>query len=136
MARLRRHLPFWFAVWLVGHTVGAVALVPLDCCAGHQAAMTADQNCHRQPTVADEHCPMRADDGEPCPMHAETQFDCVLRGACQGPIAALAAILSQHGTLAAAFELAPDVRPMPGIPLLPRNVISLRVSPDSPPPRA
>jgi hypothetical protein len=136
MAKLRRRLPFWLALWLVGHTVGAVALVPLDCCADHAVAALAEPGCHRQATAVDEHCPMRADNGNPCPMHAEPESDCVLRGGCQGPIAALAAILSQHGTLAAPFDVTPDLRSMAGIPVPAQNAITLRVTPESPPPRA
>lgn len=139
MTTIRRQLRLWVAAWLVFQSTSLLALVPLDCCAAHRPqAATAKHNCHEKTPVT--HCPMPAADGTPCPMHRVSQpaseDECVMRGACDGPAAALASLVSQPGILVDAYEMAPD-RQVRAVPIPPREhlIRGLR-SPDSPPPRA
>ena len=63
------------------------------------------------------HCPMHAADGAPCPMHQSGHHDaedkpndkCSMRGTCDGPMAALFALLSNHGVLRDSIILLPDL---------------------------
>ena len=63
---LRRHVRLWATAWLVLQAASLSAFVPRDCCAAHRPAV-AKQTCHEVAPKA--HCPMRAADGKPCPMH-------------------------------------------------------------------
>ena len=119
------------------------ALVPRDCCAAHRpAANDKEQSCHK--STAATHCPMRAADGTPCPMHRGGRNDagekptdkCSIRGTCNGPMAALFALLSNHGVLTDSFAMLPDVRASYVAAHTRENLISRLASPDPPPPRA
>lgn len=62
--------------------------------------------------------------------------DCRLTGACDGPMAALIALLSSHGILPASTATLPanEVRPVSA--LIYENLLGRFEPPDSPPPRA
>jgi hypothetical protein len=134
MAYFRRHLPSWLAVWLFVQTASAVVLVPLDCCAAHEPGPTGGAGCHEEAAAA--LCPMRAADGAPCPMHRAAEPDCQLRGTCDGPMATLGALLTQHGTFSPAFVLAPRVQPAGRAGAARERLVTRRTPPDPPPPRA
>jgi hypothetical protein len=88
---------------------------------------------------------MRGADGTPCPMHRggdsgdtrEPANPCVMRGTCDGPMAAMVALLSQCGVLANAFSMTlPDLHPRSAITHGGENPLSRLASPEPPPPRA
>ncbi len=61
---------------------------------------------------------------------------CSMRGTCDGPMAALTALLSNHGVLSDSFSMLPDLHAT-GIAAPSReNLIGRLASPDPPPPRA
>ena len=87
---------------------------------------------------------MQAADGAPCPMHESGHHDaedkpndkCSMRATCDGPVAALFALLSNYGVLRDSTILSPDV-PTGSVTLLIRENLTSRLAPpDSPPPRA
>ena len=160
MASLRRKLRVFATTWLVFQAVWVAALVPRDCCAAHRPA---ERTCHESAAAAQ--CPMRAADGTPCPMHrgrkgheqdhlvqaehhhqpvaAEhhreipvTPADCRLGGVCDGPMAALFALLSHHGILPEPTAAPPNVDIRLAAPPVHENVAGRFEPPDPPPPRA
>ena len=147
MTTIRRHLRMWATAWLVVQAGWVSALVPRDCCAAHQPATAhAKGSCHE--SAADAHCPMPSADGTPCPMHRRQSEpgehhhrstktnECALRGTCEGPMAALFALLSNPGILPESVAAIPNSgiarAPLPAR----ENIVSRRDSPDPPPPRA
>ena len=143
MASLRRHLRLSVATWLVFQAVSLSVLIPLDCCAAHRpTARTKEPGCHK--TAAATQCPVHARAGTPCPMHqsghaaaAEESSDrCSMRGTCNGPAAAMFALLSNYGVLADSFAMAPDLHTSPAALHTRENLIGRLASPDPPPPRA
>lgn len=151
MSAFRRSLRVWVTAWLVFQVASLSALVPRDCCPSHRpAADTAERKCDQ--SVAATQCPMRAPDGTPCPMHrgqsghdhgratggdhrGETN-ECSLRGTCAGPMAAVMALLQNHGILPAAVTILPDADGRTLAALARENLVSRFEPPDSPPPRA
>jgi hypothetical protein len=147
MTRLRHHLRFWVTTWLVFQVMSLSALVPRDCCAAHRLATEKEKTCHEEAAATHAsadgaHCPMPGKTGETCPMHG-TSHDgqtparkCTMQGTCNGPMAALFVIISNHGVLTEPPQLARDltvaVAPRPGR----EELVSRFVPPDSPPPRA
>ena len=125
MKLFRRHLRLCVAVWIAFQTAALSAFVPRDCCFAHRVPAqeeTLDPACHHPE-------PARAPQPEPEP-------ECTLRGACNGPLAILAALLSPHAVLvepariqSVALVTAPHL-------LSPENPVSLSRPPDSPPPRS
>ena len=119
MAGLRRRLRTCVIAWILIQAASLSVLLPRDCCAAHR------------PTLREE-------TGAPCHTRNAAQDDrkCVLRGACNGPIAALAALIPQHGIPPVSCAMPPDgiaVRadePRAGTPA------ALQSPPDPPPPRA
>jgi hypothetical protein len=150
MAALRQQLRLWAAAWLVFQVATLSAFVPRDCCTAHRpAAITPHTQDH---TATD--CPMRAVDGAACPMHRGNQTGhhaehsnhdnheqppgspCSMRGTCDGPMAAMLALLSNHGVLTESIVVSPDDQSTP-IPASTRESLVCRLaSPDPPPPRS
>jgi hypothetical protein len=131
MTILRRHVRLWATAWLVLQAASLSAFVPRDCCAAHRPEV-AKPSCHE--VAPQSHCPMRAADGKPCPMHRapETAVHeghgshgdhdaagdptddrraperrCVIGGTCQGPTFAL--ILSNPGLVPDATVTMPQL---------------------------
>jgi hypothetical protein len=152
MGFLRRHMRVWTAIWALGQCTTVAAFVPRDCCAAHRSHTdeTASPRCDE--TTPGAQCPMRGRDGPPCPMHpasaTETHdhdshqdapasdADCVLRGTCNGPLAALAVLLSDHGITPDAVTIAPKLQGGPPLPRPVAVVLATSTAPDPPPPRA
>src|SRR5213083_319725 len=105
MTTIRRRLRIWVAAWLVFQVASLSALVPRACCVPYRAVATdKEPDCHGNSAVS--HCPKPAADGTPCPMHQsrhdaeETPSDrCSMRATCDGPVAAMLALLSNYGVL-------------------------------------
>ena len=89
---------------------------------------------------------MRAADGTACPMHRGGSNDaggqspatrCAMRGTCDGPMAAMIALLSHYGPLAASVSLAPAaLDPAAFSVSVHQHLLGRLVPPDPPPPRA
>ena len=147
MVSLRRHLRFWAAIWLVFQVATLSAFVPRDCCEAHRTATDKAKDCHEEPPAT--HCPMAGADGAACPMqrsedaeptghHHHSQpvsSDCTMRGTCDGPMAAMFALFSNHGVLPDRVVLIVNdqidviaARPS-------EDLVSRLASPDPPPPR-
>ena len=121
MARLRRNLRGFAASWLLLQVMWLTALVPRDCCASHRPAhQRAEKPCHE----STDHQPL-----SPSP-------DCRLSGVCDGPMASLFALLSNHGILPESAVGSPNaaLRVIP--PPVYENVSGRFEPPDPPPPRA
>jgi hypothetical protein len=66
----------------------------------------------------------------------QTSDRCSMRATCDGPVAAMFALLSNYGVLSESFLILPDVH-ADSVSLQTReNLISRLAPPDSPPPRA
>ena len=154
---MRRKLRVLAATWLMLQIAWLTAILPRDCCDAHRHADQSGQ--HSAPAA---YCPMRGEDGRPCPMHRgqdqsahhQTQSAhhqtitaehhpspsprtaCRIAGTCDGPMAALTVLLSTHGILPAPATTLSNV----GIRLagadVGENVVGRFESPDPPPPRA
>ena len=161
MACLRRNLRVFVTTWLMFQVAWLTALVPRNCCAAHRPA---EKSCHE--SAAATHCPMRDATGRPCPMHrghaghdspepdpaehhhqtlgsahhtqtpSAPSSDCRLSGVCDGPMAALFALLSNHGILPEATEALPSVAARQVAPPVHESLTGRFEQPDSPPPRA
>jgi hypothetical protein len=87
---------------------------------------------------------MPAADGTPCPMHRGGHHDaaekpgvpCSMRGTCDGPIAALLALLSNYGVPTDSFDILPDLHAGSAAAQTHENLVIRLASPDPPPPRA
>ena len=142
MTTIRRRLRFWVAAWLVFQVASLSALVPRACCVPYRpAASDKEPTCHENSAAS--HCPIRAADGAPCPMHQGGQHDaednpserCSMRATCDGPVAALFALLSNYGVLRDSILLLPDVH-TGSVTFQTRENLTTRLAPpDSPPPR-
>lgn len=66
----------------------------------------------------------------------QTRERCVMRGSCDGPMAALFPSLGALGILPDVAALASDMRVDPAAPRTPENLIRRLTPPDTPPPRA
>jgi hypothetical protein len=141
MTTVRRQLRVGVAVWIVCQAALLAALVPRDCCGAHQpVSKESGRSCHE--TAAVDHCPMRAADGTPCPMHRESgagrssDDECTIRGTCGGPMAALVTLLSSPGVLTESHA----TMPAPGVSRIAvparDTAVSRPAPPDPPPPRA
>ena len=145
MASIRRRLRLLAAVWLILHAVSLPAIAARNCCAMHRsesARTEAEPSCHKTATVTARTCPMPAADGTPCPMHQgdrasrETRDRCVMRGTCDGPMAALFPSLGPLGILPDAAALASDNHADSTATQTRENLIRRLTPPDTPPPRA
>ena len=148
MSALRQHLRFWVTTWLVFQVVSLSALVPRDCCAAHRIATEKEKSCHEDaaaaPASADgDHCPMPDKAGQACSMHG-TAHDgdqsparkCTMQGTCEGPLAAVFVIISNHGVLAQTLQLAHDLTVTAAPNPAREELVSRFTPPASPPPRA
>jgi hypothetical protein len=129
---LRRQMRTWIVAWLLFQCVSVSALAVRDCCCQPQEARA--EHCQKQTHA--NYCPMRAADGSPCPMHQQSEPDCVMRGTCGGPIAAVGVLFATWGIPVASFELLPDqsIRSADDLPT--RSAIESWPPADTPPPRA
>jgi hypothetical protein len=128
MASLRRNMRAFAAAWLLFQVTWLLALVPRDCCAGHRPA-APKVSCHE--SAAGTHTPTADLDARPL-----TPVDCRMGGACDGPMAALFALLSNHGILPDSTAIAPnvDVRRVSAVAV--GHTAGRFQPPDPPPPRA
>lgn len=143
VASIRWRLRLWVAAWLVCQVASLSALVPSLCC-GDQRPASSDKkdSCHEN--VAATHCPMLAAEGTACPMHRGSHEDagenasdrCSMRGTCDGPMAALSALLSNHGVLTDSFEILTDLHASSAAIHTRESLTNRLASPDPPPPRA
>lgn len=130
MTSLRRNLRPWVTAWLLCQVAALSALVPRDCCAAHRPA-----------TVEKQH---GGQDEAPCPLHKETTTSadepsnprCSMRGTCAGPMAGLAALLSNQGVLSEPFAMLPDLHESRITVPTRENLITRLAPPNPPPPRA
>jgi len=161
MSLVRRHLRRGVAVWLLSHALVFTALVPRDCCAAHRhgdpsttptataAVPSEPAPCHEDAAPAPAsatasapapgaHCDMPAGDGAACPMHhaPAPSSGCAMRGTCQAPAAALAAVLLQAAVLVPVTNALPLLSPAPIDRPADVSARSLASPPDAPPPRA
>ena len=145
MRIIRRRLRTWATIWLVVQTGWVSALVPRDCCAVHQpATVKAESSCHESAPATN--CHMQSAGGAPCPMHRSqiepgehhqsSSNHCSLRGSCDGPMAALFVLLSNHGILTQPATTIPNDGVSSASTRLCESVVSRLESPDPPPPRA
>ena len=141
MTTIRQRRRFWVAAWLVFQVVSLSALVPRACCVPSRAAAAeTEPDCHGNSAAS--HCPMRAADGTPCPMHQSRHHDaeenssdrCSMRATCDGPVAAVFALLSNYGVLRDSIIVLPDVH-IGSVTLQTHDLIDRLAPPDSPPPR-
>jgi hypothetical protein len=114
----------------------------------HPAASDTKPKCHddaeANADTAAAHCPMRAADGTPCPMHRTGHHNheekpsdqCSIRGACDGPMSALFAFLSNCGVLADSLSTSTACHASAVTLNIRESLISRLLSPDPPPPRA
>lgn len=135
MGIIRRNLARLVALWLVCQATSLSAFVPHDCCAAHRVEASSGQECHRP---AAETCPMRASDGQPCPMHnanGNSAKTCVMRGTCDAPAVALASLLLPPGLPVAKSVLIVALAdsPMAAVAV---EIDGITRSLDPPPPRA
>jgi hypothetical protein len=149
MSLLRRRLRFVAAAWILFQAATLSALVPRACCLAHEAASAnPSTNCHDKAPVP--HCATPDDNVSQCAMreghgHAHhaarsdkqpASHECALRGTCNGPAAALFALLSTHGVLTDTGSTQAEF-PLSGAPLSStERLIPQFASPDAPPPRA
>jgi hypothetical protein len=147
MTALRQHLRFWVTTWLICQVVSLSALVPRDCCAAHRLATEKAKNCHEEAAVPHEAadgapCPMPGNVGEACPMHGANPDrqsparKCIMQGTCDGRMAALFVIISNHGVLSELPRLAHDLTVTAASKPAREALTSRFTPPDSPPPRA
>ena len=141
MAVFRQHLRLLSAAWILFQVTSLATLVPRACCLAHQSA-SAEQ--HAAP-----HCPTPGEPESAPAMHHDHArmheqatpstspiHECVLRGLCGGPAAALLALLSTHGVLTDSIASLTDF-PFAGETFASADqLIPQFESPDLPPPRA
>ena len=132
MRIFRRHLRSLATVWLVVQAGWVSAIVPRDCCAAHRpATVKTDRSCHDPVAVAHMHHEM----GQPREQQQDAN-KCALRGTCAGPMAALFALLSNHGILTESATPTPNTGTALVAPPAIENVVGRLETPDPPPPRA
>jgi hypothetical protein len=127
MAFLRRNTRAFAATWLLFQVTWLLALVPRDCCAGHRPA-APKSSCHESAAAA--HTPA------PDVHRSSMPIDCQLGRACEGPMAALFALLSNHGILPDLTAINPNVEVRRVSAIADAQAGGRFQPPDSPPPRA
>jgi hypothetical protein len=96
---------------------------------------------HQNPMVEHDHGAARAEHQQHAPAAAgrESQAppsDCKLMGACDGPMAALFALLSNHGVVPESAAVIPNVEVRPSVTTVHDHIGGQFQPPDPPPPRA
>ena len=141
MAVFRQRLRLLSAAWILFQVTSLSTLVPRACCLAHQSASAEQQAApHCQTPGEPESAPAMHHDHarmheQAAPSNAPAH-ECVLRGTCGGPIAALLALLSTHGVLADSIASLTDF-PLAGHTVASADqLVPQFESPDSPPPRA
>ena len=148
MGRFRQHLRLFSAAWIVFQVTSLSTLVPRACCLAHQSSAAKPAGCHEDAAVPNPTSP--ADETTPGTMHhghgqmheqaapssSTPTHDCVLRGTCGGPTAALLALLSTHGVLTESVASPTDFPLAGNAPSAAAQLIRQFESPDAPPPRA
>jgi len=140
MSSFRRRPRFSAICWLLFQAASLTALVPLEGCTGRVAATAAHQQ-HCQARIGSTHCPMHAASAVPCPMSSGSHGDadqrptdrCSMRGTCDAPVAALFALLSNHGVLTSSSEIFPEHLGT-SIALRAAEDLTTRFTPPAPPP--
>ena len=132
MARVRKHLRVWAIAWLVFQAASLSALVPRDCCLAHKPEPVAKHgsNCHETTAAAPVHQLDHQDAAD------KSGKRCTLRGSCDGPMAALSALLSNHGVLPDSIAVSPDLLSSVPPTRFRESLVSRLPVPDPPPPRA
>ena len=128
MAFLRRNMRAFAGTWLLFQVTWLLALVPRDCCAGHRPA-AAKPSCHE--SAPDTHASSADVDHQ-----SSKPVDCRLGGACDGPMAALFALLSNHGILPDSSAVIPNVDVHRVGTVVEGHARGRFQPPDPPPPRA
>lgn len=158
MAFLRGRLRVFATSWLLFQIAWLTALVPRDCCAAHRPAecqespsahhATPPESCaahddhagaHGSHVAAaaehhHEHGPAPSDAPPATPAAPPT--DCLMGRACDGPMAALLALLSNHGIVPDAVSMLPPLEARRVGAVADENVRGHFPSPESPPPRS
>jgi hypothetical protein len=123
MTTLRHRLRVCVTTWLAVQAVSLAAL-PWACCCSpdrDQAAATARPSCHEAATAAHEQ---------------ETGDTCAMRGACDSPLAAVLAFLSNQGIIGARSTPLPDLDAQIVTIQSSDDTVTRFSPPDPPPPRA
>jgi hypothetical protein len=129
MVRFRAHLRLWVVVGCVFPVAPLMALLPLDCCTAHRSDSRV---------AAYDRESAHAPDPTTCPMHQPTQAndeDCQMRSGCTVPVDVIAALLGHQGILSESLAMPRSLDSRPAPVLGSEVVISLRLLPDTPPPR-
>ena len=141
MAALRGRLRVFATTWLMFQVAWLAALVPRDCCAAHRPVQLAETRCHETPPPPADHSghgaaqPAVAASVHQAPAPA-LPVECRMSGLCDGPMAALATLLSSHGIMPASATSLPRLHANPAWVAFPQGVIGRFEPPDLPPPRA
>jgi len=149
MLTLRRRPQFWVAAWLIFQGSALYALVPRDCCAAHRHGGDHQSAAH-QPVPAeaspapsahsDDHAHVghqMAPAPEPANADPAPVRGCVMRGTCDGPMAAVLAVLSTQGVPPIdAFRLVQESTATLVAGAAHEHPTSRLASPEPPPPRA
>jgi hypothetical protein len=154
MITVRRRLRLFVAAWLIFESASLSALVARDCCREHRAesgtpdssasTTAAERRCHER--AAATHCPVHAEAPPACPMHDDPASTsaassvpddgrCVMRGVCNGPMTALAALMTQNGVLPDSTNLTFDDDTSLAASATDLHPILRSSSPDTPPPK-
>lgn len=112
MSLIRHYLRGWVFVWLVCQAIVLSAFVPAGCCAMHQS-VAGDTPCHGEDGACPMHRTAAATDvsNVECPLHAAAAVPpsapspCVMRGLCDGPLAALSMLFPVFGMPAPSFHV-------------------------------
>ena len=149
MLTLRRRPQFWVAAWLIFQGSALHALVPRDCCAAHrhggdhQSAAHQGAPAEAAPAAATStgdhahHGHQMAAQPDAAPADTTPARGCVMRGTCDGPMAAVLAVLSTQGVPPShIFTIVPDTRAAAVTLSAPEHLLSRLASPEPPPPRA
>ena len=129
---LRRQLRSWVVAWLFFQCVAVSGLALKACCCQPQEQRA--EHCQKQTPA--NYCPMRAADDSPCPMHQQSEPECVMTGTCSGPMAAVGVLFATWGIPVESFALLPDQLIRSAADLAMHTPIDGWPPADTPPPRA
>jgi hypothetical protein len=134
----------WAFAWLSCQVASLSALLPAECCMAHHTLAESTEPCHESTPA--ESCPMRAVDGQACPMHTgaahhdaaaqqNAEEQCAMRGTCNGPAVALAGLFAIPGVLVSQSQVRIDATSSM-LTLMPLRFASTLSPLDTPPPRS